>query len=49
MVILGAYINRSKVVSLERTMDSLKKVLGEGRKNLLKLNREALRKGEENR
>ncbi|MBA7526766.1 Pyruvate synthase subunit PorC [subsurface metagenome] len=49
MVILGAYINRSKVVSLERTMDSLKKVLGEGRKNLLKLNREALRKGEEYR
>lgn len=49
MVILGAYINKKKAVSLERTMDSLKKVLGEGKKNLLKLNREALRKGEEYR
>ncbi|MFQ5866797.1 MAG: 2-oxoacid:acceptor oxidoreductase family protein [bacterium] len=47
MVILGAYINRRKVVSLERTMESLKKVLGEGREDLLKLNKEALRKGEE--
>lgn len=49
MVILGAYVNRRKTVSLERTMDSLSKVLGEGKKNLLKLNREALRKGEEYR
>ncbi len=49
MVILGAYVNRRKIVSLERTMDSLSKVLGEGKKNLLKLNREALRKGEEYR
>jgi 2-oxoglutarate ferredoxin oxidoreductase subunit gamma len=47
MVILGAYIKRRKVVSLERTMESLGKVLGEGRNKLLKLNREALRKGEE--
>jgi len=47
MVILGAYINRRKVVSLERTMESLRKMLGEGREDLLKLNREALRKGEE--
>ena len=47
MVILGAYINRRKVVSLERTMESLRKMLGEGRGDLLKLNREALRKGEE--
>ncbi|MDH5174488.1 MAG: 2-oxoacid:acceptor oxidoreductase family protein [Elusimicrobiota bacterium] len=49
MVILGVYVNRRKIVSLERTMDSLSKVLGEGKKNLLKLNREALRKGEEYR
>jgi len=47
MVILGAYINRRKGVSLERTMESLGKVLGEGKDKLLKLNREALRKGEE--
>ena len=47
MVILGAYINRRKAVSLERTTESLRKVLGEERKELLKLNREALRKGEE--
>ena len=47
MVILGAYIKKRKVVSLERTMESLGKVLGEGRENLIKLNREALRKGEE--
>ena len=49
MVILGAYINRRKGVSLERTMESLGKVLGEGKDKLLKLNREALRKGEEYR
>jgi len=49
MVILGAYVNRRKIVSLERTVDSLSKVLGEGKKNLLKLNREALRKGEKYR
>ncbi len=49
MVILGAYVNRKKLVSLERTMDSLSKVLGEGKKDLLKLNRKALRKGEEYR
>jgi 2-oxoglutarate ferredoxin oxidoreductase subunit gamma len=49
MVILGAYVNRRKIVSLERTMDSLSKVLGEGKENLFKLNTEALRKGEEYR
>ncbi len=49
MVILGAYIKRRKVVSLERAMGSLRKVLGEEREDLLKLNREALRKGEEYR
>ena len=49
MVILGAYVNRRKIVSLERTMNSLSKVLGEGKKNLLKLNTDALRKGEEYR
>jgi len=47
MVVLGAYINRRKVVSLERTMDSLTEVLGEGRENLIELNKEALRKGAE--
>jgi len=46
MVILGAYIKRRKVVSLERTIESLEKVLGKGRENLLSLNREALKKGE---
>jgi 2-oxoglutarate ferredoxin oxidoreductase subunit gamma len=49
MVILGAYIKRRKVVSLERAVGSLRKVLGEERENLLRLNREALRKGEEYR
>ncbi len=49
MVILGAYVNRRKIVSLKRTLESLSKVLGEEKKNLLKLNREALRKGEEYR
>jgi len=46
MVILGAYIKRRKVVSLERTIESLEKVLGKGRESLLSLNREALKKGE---
>jgi len=46
MVILGAYIKRRKVVSLEQTIESLEKVLGRGRENLLTLNREALKKGE---
>jgi len=46
MVILGAYIKRRKVVSLARTIESLEKVLGKGRENLLSLNREALKKGE---
>jgi len=46
MVILGAYIKRRKVVSLERTIESLEKVLGKERESLLSLNREALKKGE---
>jgi len=46
MVILGAYINRRKLVSLERTIESLEKVLGRGKEDLLRLNREALKKGE---
>jgi len=46
-VILGAYIKRRKLVSLKQAMESLTKVLGDEKENLLELNREALRKGEE--
>jgi len=47
MVILGAYIKRTNVVSLETTVESLRKVLSGGKEDLIRLNREALRKGEE--
>jgi len=49
MVILGAYIKRRKVVPLKRTIECLEKVLGEGREDLIELNKKALRKGEEYR
>jgi len=45
MVMLGAYIALSKVVKMESIIDSLKKVLGKGKANLIDINVEALLKG----
>jgi 2-oxoglutarate ferredoxin oxidoreductase subunit gamma len=47
IVILGAYIEMTKVVSLESILESLKKVLPERRHNLIPLNRQALELGAE--
>lgn len=45
MIILGAYLELTQVVSLESVFQALKKVLPEYRHNLLPMNREALELG----
>ncbi len=47
MVVLGALIELTNVVSIESVLESLKKVLPERRHNLIPLNEKALRKGAE--
>jgi len=47
MVMLGALIELTKIVSIESVLESLKKVLPERRHNLIPLNEQALRKGAE--
>lgn len=47
IVILGAYIAVTKVVTIDSVVESLKKVLPERRHNLIPLNREALELGAE--
>lgn len=45
MVMLGAFINLTKVVSMDAVIEALKKVLGKAKANLVSINIEALMKG----
>ncbi|MBC7960477.1 MAG: 2-oxoacid:acceptor oxidoreductase family protein, partial [Vallitaleaceae bacterium] len=45
MVMLGAYLELTKVVTIESVLDALKKVLGEAKASLIPINREALERG----
>lgn len=45
MILLGAFLEHSNVVSLESIMESLKKVLAPEKHHLLAINKEALKKG----
>lgn len=45
IVMLGAFLELTKVVTIDSIIESLKKVLPERRHNLIPLNREALEKG----
>ncbi|MGI6175361.1 MAG: 2-oxoacid:acceptor oxidoreductase family protein [Christensenellales bacterium] len=45
MVMLGAFLELTKLVNPESVLDSLLKVLGESKAKLVPLNREALQKG----
>jgi 2-oxoglutarate ferredoxin oxidoreductase subunit gamma len=47
MVMLGAYIAKTKVVSLQSILDGLRKVLGEKKRRFLEINERALEKGME--
>ncbi|ADG82525.1 2-oxoacid:acceptor oxidoreductase family protein [Thermincola potens] len=47
IVLLGAYIEMTKVVTIDSIIESLKKVLPERRHNLIPLNRQALELGAE--
>jgi len=47
MVILGAYVKKSRVVKLETIFKALEKVLAGRNKKLLSLNKEALKQGAE--
>jgi 2-oxoglutarate ferredoxin oxidoreductase subunit gamma len=42
MVMLGAFIKVSNLVSLQRMLKNLSEILGEGKSKMIKLNREAL-------
>jgi 2-oxoglutarate ferredoxin oxidoreductase subunit gamma len=46
MVILGAWVGKSRVVSVDSLRESLKEVLSKDKMNLLSLNEQALREGE---
>lgn len=47
MVMLGAYLELTKVVSIESVLEALKKVLGESKAKFIPINRQALLKGAE--
>lgn len=47
MVILGAYIQKTKVITIEGVVEGLKKTLPQRRHNLIPLNEAALRRGYE--
>ncbi|MBM2845125.1 MAG: 2-oxoglutarate ferredoxin oxidoreductase subunit gamma [Bacteroidetes bacterium] len=47
MIVLGAFLERTKVVEVEAIMEALKKVLPERYHHLLPLNEQALRRGME--
>jgi 2-oxoglutarate ferredoxin oxidoreductase subunit gamma len=47
MVMLGAYLEASKVVDVESILEGFTKVFGEKRANLIPINRQALEKGAE--
>ncbi len=45
MIALGAYLKKSKIIPLKRIINSLPKILGEKKKDLLEINEKALEKG----
>jgi 2-oxoglutarate ferredoxin oxidoreductase subunit gamma len=45
MILLGAFIERTKVVSSDSIIESLKKVLSEEKHHLIEVNKQALNKG----
>lgn len=45
MVMLGAYLELTKIVEVDSVMKALKKIFGEGKAHLLDINRVALQKG----
>lgn len=45
MVMLGAYLQLTKVVEVDSILEALKKVLGESKAKLIPINREALKRG----
>ncbi len=47
MVMLGAYLELTKIVEVDSIMKALKKIFGEGKAHLLDINRTALEKGAE--
>ncbi|EOD01889.1 2-oxoacid:acceptor oxidoreductase family protein [Caldisalinibacter kiritimatiensis] len=47
MVMLGAYLELTKVVKSESVLEALKKVFGESKKHLIPLNEKALQRGAE--
>lgn len=47
MVMLGAYIELSKIVSVESLIESLTEVLGADKKKFIPINKEALKRGAE--
>lgn len=47
IILLGAYIEKTRAVLPESIIESLKKVLGESKTHLIPINREALQKGAE--
>jgi 2-oxoglutarate ferredoxin oxidoreductase subunit gamma len=47
MVMLGAYLAKTQIVSVDAVLESLTKVLGESKAHLIPVNREALRRGAE--
>lgn len=45
MILLGAFIQQTKLVSIDSIAESLKKVLGEEKQHLIDINKQALNKG----
>jgi 2-oxoglutarate ferredoxin oxidoreductase subunit gamma len=45
MILLGAYLELTQIVSTDSIIDSLKKVLGANKKHLIDVNKQALKKG----
>ena len=45
MIMLGAYIGKSKCVDIETVLEALLEKLGERKAKLIPLNREALKRG----
>ena len=47
MVLLGAYLEITKIVKVESIIEALKKVFGPAKEHLVPLNKDALEKGAE--
>jgi 2-oxoglutarate ferredoxin oxidoreductase subunit gamma len=45
MILLGAFLEHTKIVSTESIIESLKKVLGPNKHHLIDINKQALAKG----